>query len=643
MPSAGLGQPNPLPPIKPYITASATGMKQEYALPYSPQDDYNRIREPAKHKVAILENDRLRATFLLDLGGRLWSLFHKPTQTELLMTNPVFQPANLAIRNAWFCGGVEWNIAKVGHCVFTCSPIHAARIDGPNGEPILQISEYERSREIPFQVDYYLPDGSDFLFVCPRIVNPHEHSVDMYWWSNIAIRQTEMTRVIAPADEAIGHSYTPDGQREKIDISDEYFSYPTKRTHAADMYFDIPKKQRPWIVAVDSDGKGFVHTSTPRLYGRKMFVWGVETGGQRWQEFLSPSGPAYLEIQAGLSRTQGEYVDMPANATWSWVESYGPIALEPKLAHGDWKQAYGEANRTIQQIIPEQVMTQTQIMFDSVALNSPVESIHQGSGWGSLEVERRKMANQKAFSINEAIFSPGSGDENTLPWLNLIQCGFLPYRSPQDRPGEHVVSEDWLGLLRASTLTPEGNHWLTWYHIGVALVAQNLEDQAMAAWQRSIACEPNAWSCRNLAVLLEQTGEIDKACERILEAINLSPTEKTLYIEASALFVTNRRMQELDRLIERIPESLRLIPRMRLTFAYASLYRGNLEEVESFLSEPLELTDLREGENSITDLWFELQAAILARSEGVPVSSDHQEKARRQTPPPRALDFRMQN
>ena len=84
-------------------------------LPYLVQDGYGRDRRPAEHKVAVLENDVLRATFLLDLGGRLWSLVHKPTGRELLYRNPVFQPANLALRNAWFAGGVEWNIGTIGH------------------------------------------------------------------------------------------------------------------------------------------------------------------------------------------------------------------------------------------------------------------------------------------------------------------------------------------------------------------------------------------------------------------------------------------------------------------------------------------------------------------------------------------------
>ena len=66
-------------------------------LPYRLQADYDRGREVRSFTAAVLENDRLIATFLPECGGRLWSLFHKPTNRELLYVNPVFQPGNLAL------------------------------------------------------------------------------------------------------------------------------------------------------------------------------------------------------------------------------------------------------------------------------------------------------------------------------------------------------------------------------------------------------------------------------------------------------------------------------------------------------------------------------------------------------------------
>ncbi len=109
MPAANLGPDNPLPPL-------------DICLPHGLQDDYDRTRTERKFRAVVLENEVLRATFLTELGGRLWSLLHKPSGRELLYVNPVFQPANLAIRNAWFSGGVEWNIAVRGHTAYTCSP-----------------------------------------------------------------------------------------------------------------------------------------------------------------------------------------------------------------------------------------------------------------------------------------------------------------------------------------------------------------------------------------------------------------------------------------------------------------------------------------------------------------------------------------
>ena len=139
-PGADLGPENPLPPLGlgrdlHSVDNAPAGIPEEMlrniaygrvpnVLPYTMQDGYNRVRVLREFRVVILENEFLRATFLLELGGRLWSLVHKPTGRELLDCNPVFQPANLALRNAWFSGGVEWNIGTTGRMTsFADAPI----------------------------------------------------------------------------------------------------------------------------------------------------------------------------------------------------------------------------------------------------------------------------------------------------------------------------------------------------------------------------------------------------------------------------------------------------------------------------------------------------------------------------------------
>ena len=97
-------------------------------LPYSIQDGYDRAEELRDFDAAVLENERMRAVFLPSLGGRLWSLYDKKRDRELLYKNDIFRPAHLALRNAWNSGGVEWNVGIKGHNPLTCAPLFAQKV-----------------------------------------------------------------------------------------------------------------------------------------------------------------------------------------------------------------------------------------------------------------------------------------------------------------------------------------------------------------------------------------------------------------------------------------------------------------------------------------------------------------------------------
>ena len=93
-PSRGDGT---LRPEEEKLLGANTGYR---VLPYRVIDKYDRNKKMITLKTAVLENDKLIATFLPEQGGRLWSLKNKATGKEVLYKNPVFQPANLGIRNA---------------------------------------------------------------------------------------------------------------------------------------------------------------------------------------------------------------------------------------------------------------------------------------------------------------------------------------------------------------------------------------------------------------------------------------------------------------------------------------------------------------------------------------------------------------
>ena len=171
-------------------------------FPYRPQDVYTREQTERCYRSIVLENEFLRARFLPELGGRLISLTDKASGRDLLYQNKTLYAGNLAMRNSWFSGGVEWNASIIGHNPFTCSPLFAARTQLADGTPVLRMYEYERLRGVSFQMDFFLPDSSRVLFARMRLVNENAQTVPTYWWSNIAVPEWRGGRVVVPADAA---------------------------------------------------------------------------------------------------------------------------------------------------------------------------------------------------------------------------------------------------------------------------------------------------------------------------------------------------------------------------------------------------------------------------------------------------------
>lgn len=666
IPAASLGADNPLPalsrngdgnakynpdPSIPKDEQRYFGWRcSETSLPYRTQDGYDRNRRPRDFAAAVLESETLRATFLPEIGGRLWSLIHKPTGRELLYVNPVFQPANLAIRNAWFSGGVEWNPAVVGHTAFTCSPIFAARAVLEDGTPVLRLYEYERTRGLTYQIDAWLPRDAAVLVVRVRLTNPNREETPGYWWSNIAAPETPDTRVIVPADSAISSTFA--GSMSVVSIptpsvkegSPIDVTYPARCPMANDFFFRIPEGRRRFIAALRGDGMGLVQSSTDRLRGRKLFVWGQGPGGKRWQRFLTEPGETgrpYLEIQAGLARTQYECFPMSPGENIEWLETYGLARCDPKRTHGsDYLAAIEEVEHSLESQAPRAWVEAELELTRAMSQRPPAEIVQRGSGWGALEERRRRKAGEPALGGGVQFSDDTLGPEQ-MPWVILQDTGVLPKLSVRQEPGAWMIQKAWRAMLEESVRNGRGTHWLSWLHLGVMRYQAGEFNAAAEAWHASLRHDKSGWAWRNLGVLAVQDKRPADAVEPYLNAVRLLPEQARLVIEALDVCYRANETAKMVEIMRLIPPAVKQHPRVRLLGGFASLAMGDWESVERLLKSDVELADLREGETALTDLWFALHEKRLAAEEGVEVDASLRDRVRSKYPPPPELDFRM--
>ncbi len=651
--AADLGTPSALPSIParyadttpPKVTADE-GFREEERncvnqgrihtiLPYTDQDGYDRDLRPREMNCAILENEHLRATFVLDLGGRLWSLYSKTEERELLYENAVFQPANLALRNAWFSGGVEWNVGMIGHTPLTCSPIFAREAKNEFGDPVLVMYEYERKRGVSYCIKATL-DG-ELLLVNVTIENSSDRPTWMYWWSNIAVPEVEGNRVIVPANSSYlykSENGTTHVTSEPIPYQgDRDVTYPSDHEKAYDYFFRIRPEQRKWIAHVDKDGRGMVQFSTPELQGRKLFVWGAKSqGGKTWNRWLSRDDSRYTEIQAGLLRSQMEHCPMPPHEIYTWTEAYAAYAGDPDLLHG---KDYGKAIETVEDAIAPK--------FDKLAghfsLTHIGDIMHNGAGWGAAE---EKLRGKRLSSDPAVTFTLGdtATDRGAHDLAALIETGHLPTRSPEDwQDIEYVSGEEVIRLLENGD-----TDWYTKLLLGCAYYENGQYDEAKSAFLASCEDAPNPIAARSLGWMYTADGNIDEAKAWMDKAVPMVGDYPRLLIDLVHFYQKHGTDEEIIMLIaeaNKKSKQCRKNGRLLMYYAQALVNIGNLEEARRIVTKDLTVADMREGEVSTFKLWCDLYGRIIARDENRSTEDIELSEILRKYPIPAEIDFRM--
>ena len=567
------------------------------SLPYTLQDNYDTPEEELTFQSAILENEYLKATFLPELGGRLWALYDKEQQRDLILENTAFLPCNLGIRNAWFAGGVEFNCGRRGHDEQTVSPRFTAVIETEKF-PVLRIYEYQRDRGTPFQYDSFLPEGSRYLYIRGRIWNPNDHVVPMYWWSNIAAPEVPGSRIVVPAKDTFSNWYTGGSHAlAKLTLPDgEGFdgTYPTNFQYVKDHFYNIPEDTRRYECLFMPDGYGFAHVSTKRLRGRKLFVWGQSQGGRHWnRKLLGPGLDNYIELQGGLARSQQECLPMPPKTAWEWLEGYGALIMKPEEVFGDWDSAIENTMKALDEQIPESELDSLLKETRSSVAMQPGKVVISGSGWGALEELRtgKKLAAQLDF---------GTVGEEQLAWVSLLKIQELS----GENPVSYLVSDEWFDLLKQAK-----ESWQKHYHL--ALNYYRRKDLERAEQEIVAAGKPdnNRHLLHVLANIRRLQNRNEEAAELIWKAGKLDCSDASFLKEVLKMLAGLEAYDKMSDLIAASAPEIQNLPFIKFMKACTLAHTGDLDEAEAILLEDggLDIPDIREGENSTSQVYLYIQ------------------------------------
>ncbi len=580
------------------------------AYPYRQRNTYTRKLKEQEVRTAVLENRYLKAVFLPEFGGRLWELWDKYTGRNLLYTNDVIQFSNLAVRNAWFSGGVEWNIGIIGHSPFTTEPLYTAQTVNENGEPVLRMYEYERIRKVTYQMDFWLEKDSSFLNCRMRIVNEGKEVVPMYWWSNMAVPEYEKGRVIVPAVQA----FTSRGNQvtkvdlpmvEGIDVSD-YTSIKT----SVDYFFDIPDGCPKYIANVDETGYGLLQISTDRLRSRKLFSWGNQDASDRWQEYLTDKAGRYVEVQAGLGKTQYGCIPMAPHTAWEWMEQYGSVQISEDVIEKEYKERTAlVTGRIIESGLHKKLKEKLETSRNTA--KKPAEIVYNGSGYGAL-AEHGKSTEHLKFTKKKEL-------ESLKNWQNFFNTGVLHCPSQMDAPDEFMIDETNVDFLEVHMKENEQN-WYAHYQLGLGYYRRGEYEKAEKAFTDSLKLKESAWALHGLGCVKLIQNDKDQAGNYILQGMTFKRKELSYLKEGFRILLLSKKYEELCRFYRKLDKEEQEDGRLKM--GYTQALHGLKQEKKALdLLEDnggLVPDDIREGEDALGEIWKELYRSVYKKEGKLP-------------------------
>lgn len=319
-----------------------------HIYPYTLLDDIDSTCRDKTYHTLILENRYLQVTLITDLGGRVYSVFDKISNREVFYKNPIVRFAPLAIRGAFFSGGMEFSF-PVAHAPTTADKVNWHLRQNEDGSASAFIGGLEHLSGLRWMITLTLFLDRCALAQDVYLFNPGILPGRYHYWTNASLDANEGTEFIYPFHRVRSYEYagTASWPFARLDLIQEDPGLPgmegVPMWPARQLLEPVNFRwQKNMLAQVSIFGRnviwnyfgawrhkvdhGFAHVADNRdVSGMKLWSWGNAPVGVVNQTALTDDGSLYAETQCGAMETQLDFDFLQPGETRTWREWWIPL------------------------------------------------------------------------------------------------------------------------------------------------------------------------------------------------------------------------------------------------------------------------------------------------------------------------------
>ncbi len=319
-----------------------------HIYPYTLLDEIASKPTNKDYHALVLENRYLRITVIPDLGGRVYSVYDKVSQREVFYKNPMIKFSPLAIRGAFFSGGVEFSF-PVAHAPTTADKVNWDIRQHDDGSASIALGGLEHISGLRWMITLTLFPNRCALAQDVHLFNPASIPGRYHYWTNASLDADDQTEFIYPLRRARSYEYagTASWPFARLDLIQENPGlpgmegvpmWPANRLQEPVNF----RWQKNMLAQVSIFGRsvswdffgawqhsvnhGYAHFAKAHdVAGMKLWSWGNAPVGVVNQTALTDDGSVYAETQCGAMETQLDFDFLQPDKTRSWREWWLPL------------------------------------------------------------------------------------------------------------------------------------------------------------------------------------------------------------------------------------------------------------------------------------------------------------------------------